>query len=278
MGNRWPLPRGCSARRPASSYLRRPIPKSGRHAGNGGRGDLSRRRISTRPACIARHWPAHGYRYIHSGDEPDMIAGVATEALEMLEDQPALDVILVPIGGGSGAAGTALVARAIDPRIRVIGVQSESAGSLSIVAPAATGRVSQPYVRRGAGHGRRLRPAAGHAAGNASGIRSCHRRANPHGHRVDDRTRPYAGRGSRRGPPGRGLSIAARIGWPERGLVCSGGNISLEHLKQAPRRSRDNVLLACRSAPQLSACSTKHNRGNATRHVELSNGHTHNRC
>src|SRR5215217_3150015 len=46
----------------------------------------------------------HGYRYIHSGDEPLLIAGVATGALEMLEDQPELDVILVPIGGGSGAA------------------------------------------------------------------------------------------------------------------------------------------------------------------------------
>ena len=47
----------------------------------------------------------HGYRYIHSGDEPLLIAGVATEALEMLEDEPDLDVIFVPIGGGSGAAG-----------------------------------------------------------------------------------------------------------------------------------------------------------------------------
>src|SRR5436309_8460960 len=48
---------------------------------------------------------AHGYRYIHSGNEPLLIAGVGTEALEMLEDQPDLDIIIVPIGGGSGAAG-----------------------------------------------------------------------------------------------------------------------------------------------------------------------------
>ena len=67
-----------------------------------------------------------GYRYIHSGDEPLLIAGVATEVLEMLEDQPGLEVILVPIGGGSGAAGACIVARAVNPRIRVIGVQSES--------------------------------------------------------------------------------------------------------------------------------------------------------
>jgi threonine dehydratase len=69
----------------------------------------------------------HGYRYIHSGDEPLLIAGVATEALEMLEDEPGLQVIIVPIGGGSGAAGACIVARAVDPAIRVIGVQSAAA-------------------------------------------------------------------------------------------------------------------------------------------------------
>ena len=46
-----------------------------------------------------------GLRYVHSGDEPLLIAGVATEALEMLEDEPELAAIFVPVGGGSGAAG-----------------------------------------------------------------------------------------------------------------------------------------------------------------------------
>ena len=69
----------------------------------------------------------HGYRYIHSGNEPHLIAGVATEALEMLEDEPELEVIIVPIGGGSGAAGSCLVAYALNPAIRVIGVQSAAA-------------------------------------------------------------------------------------------------------------------------------------------------------
>jgi len=68
----------------------------------------------------------HGYRYIHSGDEPLLIAGVATETLEMLEDAPGLEVIIVPIGGGSGAAGACIVAKTINPAIRVIGVQSEA--------------------------------------------------------------------------------------------------------------------------------------------------------
>jgi threonine dehydratase len=69
----------------------------------------------------------HGYRYIHSGDEPLLVAGVATEALEMLEDEPGLEVIVVPVGGGSGAAGVCIAANTIDQRIRVIGVQSEAA-------------------------------------------------------------------------------------------------------------------------------------------------------
>ncbi len=68
----------------------------------------------------------HGYRYIHSGDEPLLIAGVATVSLEMLEDRPDLEALIVPIGGGSGAAGACLVANTINPAIRVIGVQSEA--------------------------------------------------------------------------------------------------------------------------------------------------------
>ncbi|MEO8956319.1 MAG: pyridoxal-phosphate dependent enzyme, partial [Ktedonobacteraceae bacterium] len=50
--------------------------------------------------------------------------GVATSALEMLEDQPELDVIIVPIGGGSGAAGACIVAATMKPTVRVIGVQA----------------------------------------------------------------------------------------------------------------------------------------------------------
>jgi threonine dehydratase len=68
-----------------------------------------------------------GHRYVHSGNEPQLIAGVGTETLEILEQQPKIDAIIVPIGGGSGAAGACIVAKAINPAIRVIGVQSEAA-------------------------------------------------------------------------------------------------------------------------------------------------------
>jgi threonine dehydratase len=68
-----------------------------------------------------------GYRHIHSGDEPLLIAGVATATLEMLEERPGIDVILVPVGGGSGAAGACIAAKAIRPAVQVIGVQSSAA-------------------------------------------------------------------------------------------------------------------------------------------------------
>src|SRR5215469_4450610 len=69
----------------------------------------------------------YGYRYIHSGNEPLLIAGVATETLEMLEDEPDLEIIIVPIGGGSGGAGACIAAHAINPAIEVIGVQAAAA-------------------------------------------------------------------------------------------------------------------------------------------------------
>lgn len=68
-----------------------------------------------------------GYRYIHSGNEPYLIAGVGTLYLEILEDLPDVDVIVVPVGGGSGASAACIVAKTVNPEIKVIGVQSSGA-------------------------------------------------------------------------------------------------------------------------------------------------------
>ena len=68
-----------------------------------------------------------GYRYVNSGNEPLLIAGVGTGTLEILEERPDVDAIVVPVGGGSGAAGACIVAKAIRPGIQVIGVQAEAA-------------------------------------------------------------------------------------------------------------------------------------------------------
>ena len=67
---------------------------------------------------------ADGMRFIHSANEPDLIAGVGTYALELIESVPDLDTVIVPIGAGSGVCGTLTVIKAINPAIRVIGVQT----------------------------------------------------------------------------------------------------------------------------------------------------------
>jgi threonine dehydratase len=69
----------------------------------------------------------HGYRYIHSGNEPHLISGVGTHTLEIVEEQPEIGVVIVPIGGGSGAAGACIAAKSIRSSIEVIGVQSDAA-------------------------------------------------------------------------------------------------------------------------------------------------------
>ena len=68
-----------------------------------------------------------GYRYVHAVNEPLLIAGVGTASLEIIEDLPDVDVMLLPLGGGSGISGACIVAKAIAPDIRVIAVQSEAA-------------------------------------------------------------------------------------------------------------------------------------------------------
>ena len=64
--------------------------------------------------------------FIHPYDDPAVIAGQGTVALEMLEDMPELDALLVPVGGGGLLCGMAAAARALKPRIRVYGVESET--------------------------------------------------------------------------------------------------------------------------------------------------------
>lgn len=73
-----------------------------------------------------------GLRYVHSANEPDLIAGVGTYGLEIFDDLPAPDVILAPVGLGSGICGTALVAAARRPQTQVIGVQSENAPAVTL--------------------------------------------------------------------------------------------------------------------------------------------------
>jgi len=182
----------------------------------------------------------HGYRYIHAGNEPLLIAGVATETLEMLEDQPGLQVIIVPIGGGSGAAGACIVAHAINPAIRVIGVQSEA-------SPAAY----ESWRQRKLVEAPNRTLAEGLATGTAFAL--------PQAilwEALDDfvlvpdeeilqamvwmveRAHTLA-EAAGAAPLAAAYRLRNELKGKKVGLVCSGGNTSLEHLRQALSLTKD---------------------------------------
>ena len=70
---------------------------------------------------------ARGAYYVHPANEPRLIAGVATSSLEILEAVPDLEVLIVPVGGGSGLCGACIAGKGINPALRVIGVQAVGA-------------------------------------------------------------------------------------------------------------------------------------------------------
>lgn len=71
-----------------------------------------------------------GARYVHSANEPLLIAGVGTYALEVFEELPDADVIVVPIGGGSGACGLITVRNALGSKARIVGVGAANADAI----------------------------------------------------------------------------------------------------------------------------------------------------
>jgi len=79
---------------------------------------------------LERELVPRGGRYVHSANEPLLIAGVGTMAVEIFDDLPEPDAILVPIGLGSGVCGTCLVVKSVRPETQVIGVQAEGADAV----------------------------------------------------------------------------------------------------------------------------------------------------
>ncbi|MCH8814666.1 MAG: pyridoxal-phosphate dependent enzyme [Chloroflexi bacterium] len=81
---------------------------------------------------LAREWAeGHaretGMRYVHHVNSPELVAGVATISIEIIEDLPDVDVIIAPVGGGSSAVSHCIVAKALRPEVEVIGVQAAGA-------------------------------------------------------------------------------------------------------------------------------------------------------
>lgn len=74
---------------------------------------------------------ARGLRYVHSANEPLLLAGVGTYALEIFNDLSQIDAVFVPVGGGSGAAGLGIVRSALQRHTRIIGVQATGADAFT---------------------------------------------------------------------------------------------------------------------------------------------------
>jgi threonine dehydratase len=75
--------------------------------------------------------PQEGWRYVHSANEPYLIAGVGTYAAEMFEEIRDLDYVFVPIGGGSGASGCCIVRGGISAKAKIVGVQASGADAFT---------------------------------------------------------------------------------------------------------------------------------------------------
>ncbi len=181
----------------------------------------------------------HGMRYVHHINTPELVTGVATLSLEIVEDLPDVDVIVTPIGGGSGAVGHCLVAKALKPDVQVIGVQTAGA----------------PAVYR-SWRERRLQRAPIHTAaeGLATGyayyvpvqtfiermddmllvteeeMRAAVVRLALAAHQVAE----YAGAAATAGA----VQIAERLRGKKVAIVLSGGNMTLDGLREALREDR----------------------------------------
>ena len=72
----------------------------------------------------------HGYTFVHPFNDPEVIAGQGTIALEIIEQMPDVDAIVAPIGGGGLISGLAVAAKSVNPKIKVIGVQTANMPSM----------------------------------------------------------------------------------------------------------------------------------------------------
>jgi threonine dehydratase len=94
---------------------------------------------------------AQGYTFIHPYDDPEVIAGQGTLGLEIIEDLPGVDTVVLPVGGGGLAAGVAVAVKAHKPQVQLIGVQTAQVPSLAaaLKAGAPTPVPSRPTLADG---------------------------------------------------------------------------------------------------------------------------------
>lgn len=101
-----------------------PIAKIERTQALGATVVLSGENLSESAEKVQELIAAEGFTLVHPYDDPAIIAGQGTIALEMMQDVPGLDTLIIPVGGGGLAAGMSIAARALKPEIHIYGVQS----------------------------------------------------------------------------------------------------------------------------------------------------------
>ena len=178
-----------------------------------------------------------GYRYVHAANEPLLIAGVGTHTLEILLDAPDIEVVIVPLGMGSGVAGACIAAHGINPAVQVIAVQSEA-------SPA--GYESWKQQTLVAAPNRTF--AEGIATGSAAELTQRILRGHLHDFVLvsDNEIRQAMvwmierahtlAEGAGAAPLAAAYRMRSELRGRRVALICSGGNSSLEHLRQALTR------------------------------------------
>ena len=178
----------------------------------------------------------HGYRYVHSANESALIAGVGTHTLEILLEAPDIEVVIVPLGLGSGVAGACIAAHGINPAVQVIAVQSEDspAGYESWKQQALVTAPNRTF-------------AEGIATGSAAELTQRIIRAHLHDFWLvsDDEIRQAMvwmierahtlAEGAGAAPLAAAYRMRAALRGKKVAIICSGGNSSLEHLRRALR-------------------------------------------
>ena len=84
----------------------------------------------------------HGYTFVHPFDDLDVATGQGTIAMEIVQELPTVDYILVPIGGGGLVTGVSTLAKMLNPKIKVIGVEPAAAASMTAALAARGGCLS----------------------------------------------------------------------------------------------------------------------------------------